>query len=146
MKKLNIFIILSLVISFKYITGDECSDFQNYKKKLCESLEIINTGRCALIDDSCIEVPKYCSYYKGDNKLICESIKPSDNSNDRCIFENNTCTIQYATCSDFKPTDPDYYCKSSKEVCFLDKKNKICKKNMKHVILQMIKNFVNLLF
>jgi hypothetical protein len=145
MKRLHIFIILSIIISFKYITGDECSDFENYKKKLCESIEI-KSGRCALIGDSCIEVPTECSSYKGDNKLICESIKPGYNCNDRCIFKNNTCTIQYATCSDFKPTDPDYYCKSSKEVCFLDKKNKICKKNMKHVILQMIKNFVNLLF
>jgi len=128
MKRLNIFIIISIIIiSFKHITGDECSDFENYKKKLCESIEI-NSGRCALIGDSCIEVPEKCSSYKGDNKLICESIKPGYNCNDRCIFENNTCTIQYATCSDFKPTDPDYYCKSSIETCFFDKENKICKK------------------
>lgn len=71
MKRLNIFIIISIIIiSFKHITGDECSDFENYKKKLCESIEI-NSGRCALIGDSCIEVPEKCSSYKGDNKLIC---------------------------------------------------------------------------
>ena len=127
MKRLNIFIILSIIISFKYITGDECSDFENYKKQLCESIQI-ESGRCVFYDDSCIEVPKKCSDYKGDNKLICESIKPDDYYNDRCFFENNTCTIKYATCSDYKPTDPDHYCKSLNEYCLLDEKNKICKK------------------
>ena len=39
MKGLNIFIILSIIINFKYITGDECSDFKNYKKNYAKVLK-----------------------------------------------------------------------------------------------------------
>jgi len=40
MKRLNIFIIISIIIiSFKHITGDECSDFENYKKNYAKVLK-----------------------------------------------------------------------------------------------------------
>ena len=75
-----------------------------------------NSKRCVLVDNKCIEQYKQCENYEGNNREICESIKPyseymkSTDYSSKCVLEEGKCIKKEKnSCSDYKPGD-EYSC------------------------------------
>ena len=69
----------------------------------CNLIGPDDTHKCEYIDEKCIEVEIYktCSLYKGNDRRICELIKPSE-SNMKCIFkEDSECALVQKECEEY---------------------------------------------
>ena len=99
----------------------------------CNLIGPDDTHKCEYIDEKCIEVEIYktCSLYKGNDRRICELIKPSE-SNMKCILkEDSECVLVQKECEDYngagineyecinnyKPLDDNFKCSFISNAC-----------------------------
>ena len=120
-------ILLFLVILLKYSQSADCSErFDSKMKSHCENLYINSTHSCSYSNGICSFKYKTCSYYKGGDESICESIKPSSNYQ-KCKIKNSKCTEVYKECDEYDPNGSlsctSLYGGSSLKHCVLQNQN-----------------------
>ena len=120
-------ILLFLVILFNYSQSADCSErFDSKMKSHCENLYINSTHSCSYSNGICSFKYKTCSYYKGGDESICESIKPSSNYQ-KCKIKNSKCTEVSKECDEYDPNGSlsctSLYGGSSLKHCVLQNQN-----------------------
>ena len=117
----------------------KCEEGKGCEKKLvkceeassseCNYIHLSDSKKCYLYNSECIEIPKSCEAYEGNDRILCESITPYKSGNEiddeyRCVLEkDNKCTKKKKICHYFgtsevlcakqTPSDP------SVQVCVL---------------------------
>jgi len=87
----------------------------------CNHIVVSDTNRCLYYENDCIEIPKKCEDYEGNDRIICELIKPfksmyEEDEEYECVLEkDNKCTKK-------KKEEETKYCNysgSDEELCEL---------------------------